>query len=399
MLLKIEEPDMPATFGSTLTNHPIWRLGFRPFYLLAALFAAASVPLWIAQYFGWLRGFPNVGLYWHMHEMMFGFAIAVIIGFLYTAGRNWTGLWTPRKGHLAMLAALWLAGRVAMLVAHPLVAALVDLAFLPLATWPMYRVIQRAGNKRNLFLVGLLGVLALSNAAFHLGALGVFEWNPAAAVQAAILIVVLVESIIGARVIPGFTANGAPGTKPIVNERRDHISLGLTVGTAIVWIGGFPAPAIAAFAAAAGCSQLMRLAGWKPHRTVGQPLLWILHLSYAWIPLGFFLISLSALHFVSASAAFHALAVGSMAGLIIGMMTRTALGHTGRPLRAGRQELLMYLLVQAGAIARLWAALDTHGLRDTLLLVAVACWAVAFLLYSIVYGPYLSQARIDGREG
>lgn len=393
------DPVNPDKRASALAHHPLWRLGFRPFYLLAASFAALSVPLWIARYFGWLPGLRHVDLSWHMHEMVFGFVIAVIIGFLFTAGRNWTGLWTPRRGHLAALAALWLAGRIAMLTAPPALAALVDLLFLPAAAWPMYRVLEQSGNKRNLFLVGLLGLLTLVNATFHAAALGWIALSPASAIQAAILIIVIIESVIGARVIPGFTANGAPGTKPVVHPKLDRISITLTVAASISWVCGFPAAAVAGLASAAACTQLLRLGGWKPHRTLHQPILWILHLSYAWIPIGFFLIALSALNVVSTSAAFHALAVGSTAGLIIGMMTRTSLGHTGRPLHAGRSEVLMYLLVQAGAIARVVAAIDVEGMRNGLLVFAAICWSAAFLLFVIVYGPYLFRARLDGREG
>jgi len=384
---------------SSLASHPLWRLGFRPFYLLAAAFAAVSVPLWVTRYVGLLPGLPRLGLAWHMHEMVFGFVIAVIIGFLFTAGRNWTGLWTPRRGHLAALAALWLAGRIAMLWAPPALAAIVDLLFLPAAAWPMYRVLQRSGNKRNLFLIGLLGLLTLVNAVFHAAVLGWLALPPASAIQAAILIVVMIESVIGARVIPGFTNNGAPGTKTIVHPKLDRISIALTAAASLSWVGGLPAAAIAGLAGAAACSQLLRLGGWKPHRTLHEPLLWILHLSYAWIPIGFFLIALSALHVVSSSAAFHALAVGSTAGLIMGMMTRTSLGHTGRPLRAGRSEVVMYLLIQAGAVARVCAAIDTSGMRLSVLVFAAVCWSAAFLLFVIVYGPYLYRARLDGREG
>jgi uncharacterized protein involved in response to NO len=144
---------------------------------------------------------------------------------------------------------------------------------------------------------------------------------------------------------------------------------------------------------------MLRLAGWQPQRTLGVPLLWILHLSYAWIPVGFLLLALAALHVVSASAAFHALAVGSMAGLIIGMMTRTALGHTGRPLKAGAAEIAMYWLIQLGALARLCAALGPDAARAACLAAAALAWSCAFTLYVAVYGPRLWQARIDGKEG
>jgi uncharacterized protein involved in response to NO len=398
-LMTIEEPAPAGERKSSLADHPLWRLGFRPFYLMAAAFAAVSVPLWICRYFGWIQALPNVDLNWHMHEMIFGFVIAVVIGFLFTAGRNWTGLWTPRRGHLAALAGLWLAGRLAMLVAPAALAAIVDLAFLPLATWPMYRVLQRSGNTRNLFLIGLLGMLTLANAVFHGAVLGWINISPVAAVQAAILIMVTLESVIAGRVIPGFTTNSVPGVKPIVDKKRDWIALGLVGLASIAWTLSLAAPIMAALAFAASCAQLLRLIGWKSYRTLQQPLLWILHLSYAWICIGFLLLGLAELHLVAPSAAFHALTVGSMAGLILGMMTRTTLGHTGRLLKAGRKELAMYALVQGGAVARVCASIDVLGMRDGALLVATVAWCSAFLLYLIVYAPYLCRARVDGREG
>jgi len=398
-LITIEEPRVARKGKPSLEDHPLLRLGFRPFYLLAAAFAAISVPLWIARYFGWANGLTHVDLNWHMHEMVFGFAIAVIVGFLYTAGRNWTGLWTPRRKTLAALAGLWLAGRLAMLFADPLLAAIVDVVFLPAAAWPLYRVLKRSGNKRNMFLVGLLALLTLANICFHVATLGWIAVSPIRPVHAAILVIVMIESVIGGRVIPGFTKNAVQGSTPIVNEKRDRISIALTALACIGWVAGLPAPLTAALAFAAAAAQLSRVAGWKPHVTFRNPLLWILHLSYAWIPVGFILLGLAALQLAPASAAIHVLAIGATAGLIIGMITRTALGHTGRALKAGAGEVAMYALIQAGAVARFAAAIDINGVRNVALLVTAACWSAAFLLYVAVYGPYLLKARVDGREG
>ncbi|GIZ51680.1 NnrS family protein [Noviherbaspirillum aridicola] len=393
----IEEPVKRGEARSGLLHHPLFRLGFRPFYLLAALLAAAAIPLWIARWYGVLPGLARIDLNWHMHEMVYGFALAVIIGFLFTAGRNWTGLWTPRRGHLAALAGLWLAGRAAMLLLPPVFAAVVDLLFVPLAAWPMYRVLQRAGNKRNMFLVGLLGLLTAINLAYHLSVLGWLSMPPMHAMQAAILVIVLIEAAIGGRVIPGFTRNAVAGSNPVVHERRDRVTMAVTAAAALGWVAGVPAPLATGLAVAAGCAQLTRLIGWQPHLTLSNPLLWILHASYAWIAGGFLLLGLAAAGVMSESAAFHALAVGSMAGLIIGMITRTALGHTGRALKSGPVELLMYLLIQAGALVRVLAAAGVGG--QAMLGVAALCWSAAFLLYVAVYGPYLLRARIDGREG
>ncbi|HYD95815.1 MAG TPA: NnrS family protein [Noviherbaspirillum sp.] len=396
-LLRIDEPQQAADNNTSFSHHPLFRLGFRPFYLLAAAFAAVSVPVWVARYYGMASFLTHVDLNWHMHEMTFGFALAVIIGFLFTAGRNWTGLWTPRRGHLAALAGLWLAGRIAMLAAPAWLAAIVDLLFLPLAAWPIYRVLQRTGNKRNMFLVGLLGLLTLVNACFHAAVLGLISASSVTPIHAAVLIIVMIESVIGGRVIPGFTANAVPGVKPVTDARQDKISLTLTALAALAWLAQLPAPFVASLAIAAACAQTMRLAGWKSHVTVRNPMLWILHLSYAWIPVGFFLLGLAAIDVVAATSAFHALAIGSMAGLIIGMITRTALGHTGRQLKAGRSEFAMYLLVQCGVLARLLAAAGV--MRTPMLLAAAACWSAAFLLYVAVYAPYLMAPRVDGREG
>ncbi|MEG1053118.1 MAG: NnrS family protein, partial [Janthinobacterium sp.] len=318
---------------------------------------------------------------------------------LYTAGRNWTGLPTPHGAPLMALAALWLAGRVAMLCFPGVAAALVDWVFLPLAAWPLYLVLRRSGNTRNLFLVGLLALLALANGLFHAAVLGWLPLSLFLPVQAAIFIIVLIESVIGARVIPMFTRNGAPGSTPVASPQRALIAVACMAAAAIAWLAGAPAWLTAPLALAASGVSLANLLAWQPQRTVRVPLLWILHLSYAWIGIGFALLAAASLHLLPASAAFHALTVGSMAGLIIGMMTRTTLGHTGRALKGGRAEAAMYWLIQLGALARLLAAVGPVSLAMPLLLAAGACWSLAFGLYACVYAPYLWRARVDGREG
>jgi uncharacterized protein involved in response to NO len=398
-LMTIDPPSVPGRPSPDAAIPPLLRLGFRPFYLLAAVFAAIGIPVWMSVYRGAVPAIGNVSMLWHVHEMVFGFAVAVVIGFLYTAARNWTGLWTPRGTTLGLLAGLWLAGRVAVAFANPMLAAIVDLAFLPSATWPIYRVLQRTGNKRNMALVALLGVLTLANALYHAAMLGWAEISPLAPLQAGILVIVMIESILGGRVIPGFTRNAVQGSDPVVHERRDRVCLALTLGACLAWLADIAAPLTAALAAAAAAAQFLRLLGWQPWKTAGTPLLWILHLSYAWIPFGFALLACSALGFAPSSAAFHALAVGSIAGLILGMMTRTTLGHTGRRLQAGRQEVVMYLLIQAGALTRLLAALNAGGLYVIWLDMASLFWTAAFVLFIAVYGRYLATARTDGREG
>ena len=401
IFVKINEPAAPAAPSRLWqSTHPVWQLGFRPFYLLAAFFGAFAVPLWVAHYLGWITAVVQIDLNWHMHEMIFGMVMAVVIGFLFTAAKNWTELWTPRKGHLAALVGLWLAGRCAMLFAPALWASAIDLLFIPCAAWPLYRVLQKSANKRNLFLVALLGMLTLVNLTFHAAALDWINLPPMVPVQVAILIVVVIESVIGTRVIPMFTRNGAPGLTPVVHQLRDQITLALLVSASIAWIVNLPSLISASLAVIAASALLFRLIAWQGHRTLHVPLLWILHLSYAWIPVGFYLLALGELHIIAYSAAFHALTVGSMAGLILGMMTRTSLGHTGRKLIVGKIEFTLYVFIQLGAVFRVLAALaTTAAMHDTGLIVASVCWFAAFVLFLIGYGPYLLRSRIDGKEG
>lgn len=379
---------------------PLLRLAFRPFYLGAALVAALAIPLWLASYYGWLTTFPNINMTWHMHEMVYGFAVAVIVGFLYTGGQAWTGLRTPHGWSLAAIVAFWVAARLAMLLGNPITAAIIDGAFLFVAAVPLYLVLKRANNKRNMFTILILLLLGLANVLYHCAYNGMLSMSPALPIHGAILVVVMLETLMGGRVIPGFTKNTLPSVAPIVNARRDQITVTLIALGSIAWLVPVPRGLAALLCGLAGISLLVRVLGWKPWRTVAVPLLWILHLSYAWIGVGFLLLSLAALGKVSVSAAFHALTVGSMAGLIIGMITRTALGHTGRPLKARSVEVAMYGLVHIGAISRLAAALVPGATwHQTALLVAMSCWSIAFVLYLLVYGFYLSRPRIDGRDG
>lgn len=392
----IHIPTEPTPAGQP---HPLLRLGFRPFYLLAAALALLSVPLWLASYKGLLPHLPTANVLWHMHEMVFGFAGAVIVGFLFTAGRNWTNLPTPAGGQLAALALLWVAGRVAMLLAPREAAFVIDGAFLPLCALAFGRVLVQAQSKRNYPIVGILALLSVANLLFHAAANGWITLSPLTPVHGAILMVTVLEAVIGGRVIPMFTRNGAPGSQPVTVAWREKASIALLAATTVAWVAGLPGIVVALVAFAAAAVNAIRLVGWAPFATVRVPLLWILHLAYAWVVAGLLLLGFAALGIGSASSAFHALAVGGMSGLILGMITRTALGHTGRMLRAGRAEYFMYLLLQTGAIARLCANIVPAGMRDFLLSGSALAWSAAFLLYLAVYAPYLSQARIDGREG
>ncbi|CAN5807224.1 NnrS family protein [soil metagenome] len=401
-LHQIEEPVIELAPPWSLGGIALLGLGFRPFYLLAAVFAVISIPLWLARYTGWLQALPQLGLDWHMHEMLYGFALAVIIGFLFTAARNWTGLWTPRRWTLAIIASVWLAGRMAMLLGSASLAAAIDLLFIPCAALPLYLVMQKSGKTRNLPLLAILGLLFIVNGIFHATRIGWLDLplvSLMSSMHAAILLIVILEVVMAGRVIPGFTANVIVGCKPVVNARLDKLSLMLSIATSLAWLGKVPTWLLALLAFACAGVHVWRLAGWQPWKTLRRPLLWVLHLAYAWIAAGFFLLGLAALEMTSASTAMHALAIASMSSLIMGMMTRTTLGHTGRLLKAGNKEVAMFLLLQAGALARLVANLNIADIRPVVLLLASVCWSAAFLLFVLVYGPYLITARLDGREG
>jgi uncharacterized protein involved in response to NO len=392
----IHIPTEPTPAGQP---HPLLRLGFRPFYLLAAALAALSVPLWLAAYKGMLPALPAANMLWHMHEMVFGFGAAVIVGFLFTAGRNWTNLQTPAGAQLAALAILWIAGRVAMLLTPGVPAMIVDGLFLPLCAIAFGRVLYLARSKRNYPICGILVLLSVANLLFHAASNGWIDLSALTPVQGAILMITVLEAVIGGRVIPMFTRNGAPGSQPATVAWREKASIALLLATALAWVTGLPGMVVATVAFAAAAVNAVRLIGWAPFATVRVPLLWILHLAYAWIVAGLVLLGFAALGIGSSSSAFHALAVGGMSGLILGMITRTALGHTGRMLRAGRAESAMYLLLQVGAVGRLCANLISANARDFVLVGSALAWSAAFVVYLVVYAPYLCRARIDGREG
>ncbi len=388
--------------GESARGLPLLRLGFRPFYGAAAAYAALAVPLWVAVALG---GFawpgPVPALLWHAHEMLFGFAAAVIVGFLLTAGKAWTGQATPRGLALGGLVLLWLAARLAAVVAPPVVFAVLDLALLPLVAAALARVLLRAGNRRNLPLVGLLLLLTLANAAFHASALGWLDLNPLRPLHAALALVVMIECVMAGRVVPAFTMGATPGLKLAAPRWLSPAALAATVAGLAAWVLAPAAGGWALFTAAvlalAAVLHAALLASWRPWATARRPILWILHAAYAWIPIGLLLLAASALGVVAASAGVHALAVGATGGLVIGMVTRTARGHTGRPLKVGRVETGAYALVMAAAALRV--LLPLAGLPRLAWMLAAACWTAAFSLYLVVYAPWLAQPRVDGKDG
>ncbi len=375
------------------------RLGFRPFYLLASVFAALSVPLWAAQYAGWLHAAYLAGPLWHAHEMLFGFTMAVVSGFLLTAVRNWTGNPTPTGAALAAIAALWVAGRVLVLTPLGWTSAVVNAAF-PIAVAAGIGVpLLRAGNRRNYFFIGLLLALAAAVFAVHLTRLGALDLPAWLGIQIALDVVLFLMTVMGGRVIPMFTNNGVPGCRARSVPGLEKLVLAATLLlllTDAVQLRG----ALLVAVLAAGCvAHLLRLALWTPWKTAKVPLVWVLHAAYAWIPLHLALRAFSELGWVASPLATHALTIGAIGGLTIGMMTRTARGHTGLPLRAGRPEVACYLLVLAAALVRVFGPWAAGGHYVATVLVSAVLWSSGYALYAVRYWPVLSRPRADGKPG
>lgn len=377
----------------------LWDLGLRPFYLLASVFAALSVALWAVQFSGLLPHAYLAGPVWHAHEMLFGFALAVIVGFLFTAGRNWTGRPTPTGATLAAMAGLWVAGRVLVLTPFGWVAALVNVAFPLAATVALAMPLFRARNRRNYFFVGLLMLMAVAVGCVHLTQLGVVRLPAWAALQLGLDVVLFILSVMGGRVIPMFTNNGVPGAAASRQPLVEQAALGLVLVLAAADLAGLGGVPIAVLASLACLAHGVRWALWQPWKTLKVPLVWILQLAYVWVPVHLALRALAELGVVPASSATHALTVGAIGGLVIGMMTRTARGHTARPLRADRFDTACYLLVLLAGVVRV--ALPLLAPEQTLAAIqgAAVLWSAGFGLYAVRYWPVLTRARLDGKPG
>jgi uncharacterized protein involved in response to NO len=392
--LVIEEPPQPPT-----KRFALWEIGFRPFYLLASSFAALSIALWAMQFSG-LLGRPYLaGPLWHAHEMVFGFTLAVMVGFLFTAGRNWSNLPTPSGVPLAALAALWIAARVLVLTPWGWAAAVANVAFPIAAAVSLAIPFVRAKNKRNYFFVALLALLGIASGLVHASQLRMVALPAWVGIQVALDVVLFIVVVMGGRVIPMFTNNGVPGSTATRKPLLERASLGLVLALLAADALGAGATVVAVIAASAAVAHLARWTLWQPWRTLRVPLVWVLHVAYLWIPVHLALRALSGLGWVSSSFASHALTVGAIGGLIIGMMTRTARGHTARPLRADGFDTSCYVLVlSAGAVRVLlpWAEPEATMWA---IQASSALWSAGFTLYTLRYWSVLTRPRLDGRPG
>lgn len=388
-------PVVPAPFGV-----PWLRLAFRPFYLGAALLAAVIVPLWTGMFLGAVNWQPTpTGLLWHAHEMLFGFAIAVIVGFLMTAGKSWTGLATPRGPLLGGLFLLWLGARVASLGAPYEVFAVLDLALLPAVGLIFLRLLVKSRNWRNVPLALILLLLSAVNLMFHLAATGQVDVAPMQCLYAGLAFVVVIECVMAGRVLPFFTSNALPGVKIVAIAWLDWLALAATALGMVLWIGNGPSGLTATALGLACVLHLVRQSRWHLLATLKLPLVWILQLSHLWLSLGLGLLALAQMGWVPVSLGVHALGVGATGGLIIGMMTRTARGHTGRGLTAGATEVAAYGLVMVAALLRVVLPLWVPTLYNLAVAGAALAWSLAFVVFLWQYTPWLVSRRPDGKDG
>ncbi len=378
--------------------------GFRPFFLAGAVYAGLGILIWLPMFFGDLAiptAFAPVD--WHAHEMLYGYLAAIVTGYLLTAIPNWTGQLPLQGRPLAALVGVWLAGRLAIAVSDligPIPAAAIDLLFLLLIAAAVAREVIVGRNWRNLGPFGGLTALTAGNVIFHVEAYGggPAELGARIGIAAAITLIMLV----GGRVIPSFTRNWLarenPGRLPVPFGRYDVASLMLSIPALVVWVAMPDAPTTAGLMLIAGAAQAIRLARWAGDRTLRDRLVLILHVGYAFVPVGFALLAGARLlpRFVPLDAGIHAWTAGAIGTMTLAIMTRASLGYTGRKLIAGTMTQTIYAAVLIAALTRVCAAFNQDG-AATLLCIAAGAWIAAFWGFAIGYGPMLARPRVKSR--
>lgn len=382
------------------TGPALFSYGFRPFFLFGAVHAALMVGFWVPWYLGFIRlpiAFPPV--VWHSHELLFGYVPAIMAGFLLTAVPNWTGRPPIVGWPLIALFALWLLGRAGVAlssISSPTIVATFSLAFLLALFAVLAREIVAAKNWRNLKLLAGIGVLTLAQALFHyeIWRYGRATYGDHLALAAALTMII----IVGGRIVPSFTGNwlkqNNPGALPASPDLFDRIAAIVGVTALLAWVGAPYVPAahmgIAGLLLIAGLLHMMRQIRWRPERTLAEPLVAVLHLGYAFVPLGFLLAAyaLSTGERPAATAGTHAWTVGAIGLMTLAVMTRAIRGHTGHPLTAPFGTIVIYALMATAAATRITAALLPET-AFVVLSLSGAAWVGAFVLFASLYGPML----------
>jgi uncharacterized protein involved in response to NO len=402
MTIPIATPRGEAGSASSV----LFARGFRPFFLLAGLHATVWPLAWLAVLRGGLAApawLPPAR--WHAHEMLFGFATAAMAGFLLTAQPVWTNSVPVTGRPLALLAALWLAGRAAVAASGVLPAVVVawlDLLFLPALAIAVGRPIARARHTRSYLFIAVLSALTLANLATHLDALGLAPGAAGPALRAAVFLTALLVVVLGGRLTPAFTANalaraGRPADVRVTPFAERWVQHAMVVA-AVASLAAPGTAASGALALAAGAIVLARMRGWRTSRTLGDALVWSLHAGHAWVGVGFTCLGLADLTgWLPGTSGLHALTAGAFGAMILAVMTRVPLGHTGRPLVAPRGIPLAYALVSLGALARVLGPALAPGFAAIAL--AGALWSAGFAIFVFVYAPILVSPRVDRQPG
>lgn len=378
----------------------ILSFGFRPFFLSAGIWAALTVAIWMPMLAGQVALPTAFGpIEWHTHELIYGFVPAAVAGFLLTAVPNWTGRLPVTGTPLLALFLIWISGRVAISISDwigaPLAAA-IDLSFLVAVAAVAAREIIAGRNIRNLKVLAAVALLIVGNVVFHAEVLwGIwYGYGARIGISAAILLIML----IGGRIIPSFTRNWLvrqePGRLPVPFSKFDAAIM-LISGCALVsWIVVPESDLTALLTVAAGIANAVRLARWAGERTVSEPLVLVLHVAYAFVPVGFLLVAIAIWRpdVVTMSGALHGWTVGAIGLMILAVMTRASLGHTGRPLTATLPITMTYAAVAMAGIARIIAAFDIA--REPMLHLSATAWVLGFAGFAIIYAPILMKPRL-----
>lgn len=397
---------MAARDPASGARSPVWlQGGYRLLFGAGALWAAIVVTLWVGALGGrWTLPTAMSPLAWHQHEMLFGYLGAVIGGFVSAAMPNWTGRPTVTGWRVAAVAGLWLAARLAILFSAtvpPLIGASLDTACLLILFAYAAREIFASGNRNKPILI-ILFLFATACGLDHAGVLGLVA-DPALGMRMGFALILLLISIIGGRITPAFTRNwlmrqGRTDGLPTLPNSFDMAGIGVTALALTAWVAIPDSVGAAALLVIAGILQAARLTRWGGLKARRDPLVLVLHLSFAWLPLGLVMLGCATIHpFVPISSAMHALGAGAMAAMTLAVMTRATRGHTGRPLEADRITVVIYLLVHLGALLRVAAPLLP---LDYMLAIRIAggLWSAAFLLFLLAYGPMALRPPPGVRE-
>jgi uncharacterized protein involved in response to NO len=393
----------PAPRGIASTGPVILSYGFRPFFLLAGIFAFVAMAGWIAALaFGWAIGGAYGALNWHAHEMLFGYTAAALAGFMLTAIPNWTGRLPVSGGPLLALVLLWLAGRLAMAIADvlgPVASAAIDTLFMPTLAVIALREIVAGKNWKNLKILGGLFGLSFANVGFHVSALTAGQALEASRLTVGVYVILI--ALIGGRIVPSFTRNYLAKAKspklPKPFATFDIVAIAALVPALLAWVFAGETIVAALLAFAAAVLQAYRLARWQGWRTVDEPLLLVMHAAYGFIPVGLVAVGLSELRLLSGPSALHVLTVGAVGLMTFAVMTRASLGHTGRPLKASAIISVAYLALALSAVLRPFAEIIPEHYHSILTISATA-WLVAFGLFLYEYGPILVSKVPKNRE-